>query len=358
MAKKKHQIVFNYPPPFPHHGDAEIDGDLETNNISCADIESTKLVSETVEGETIVAKDRLVSKSISICDDSGYSDNRSKLHVDGCISISPVSEAPIGRSFKNGYLFDRGGSLFYKRLDDKVVNLSDCITTLETNGKGISLSSEDGKRLKTLIAKDGIDVVQDDDNIQISLSNQVDSAANMGSVGEGIYTMVSGRTALFKKIAGGENIEIGATGKTITVSYSGRGFIRLVSTSLIRDNKQYSNIIWSTQGGYSNAHADLKITGRKPFGGVNLQITNLREGQEYTLYVTNKSKKVCRPFDGMVVYYGYGNVVTDKKAARIANINNVDLKPGESALVKMISTIEDEAPWSFYIDDIKKLTKE
>ena len=344
MAKKKHQIVFNYPPPFPHHGDAEIDGDLETNNISCADIESTKLVSETVEGETIVAKDRLVSKSISICDDSGYSDNRSKLHVDGCISISPVSEAPIGRSFKNGYLFDMGGSLFYKRLDDKVVNLSDCITTLETNGKGISLSSEDGKRLKTLIAKDGIDVVQDDDNIQISLSNQVDSAANMGSVGEGIYTMVSGRTALFKKIAGGENIEIGATGKTITVSYSGRGFIRLVSTSL--------RLV------ICNAHAELKITGRKPFGGVNLQITNLREGQEYTLYVTNKSKKVCRPFDGMVVYYGYGNVVTDKKAARIANINNVDLKPGESALVKMISTIEDEAPWSFYIDDIKKLTKE
>ena len=133
---------------------------------------------------------------------------------------------------------------------------------------------------------------------------------------------------------------------------------RLVSTSLTRDNKQYSNIIWSTQGGYSNAHADLKITGKKPFGGINLQITNLREGQDYTLYVTNKSKKVCRPFDGMVVYYGYGNTVTDKKAAKLTNIENTEINPGESAAIRMISTVDDEAPWSFYIDSISKLIKE
>ena len=358
MAKKKHQIVFNYPPPFPHDGDAEINGDIEANNALLDNVEAKRVTTKTLDVDTVISRDRLVCSSITICDDSGYLDERSSLHVDGCISLSPVKEPPVGRSFKNGYLFDMDGDLFYKRLDDKIVNLSECITLFESNGKGIDLFSEGGKRLKTITAKDGIDVYTDDNNIQISLSNQVDSAANIGSVGEGIFTSVSGRTALFKKIAGGENIELGATGKTITVSYSGRGFIRLVSTDVVKDKKLYSNIVWSTQGGYSNAHASIEPKGRKPYGGIILQITNLREGQEYTLYVTNKSKKVCRPFDEMVVYYGYGNTVTDKRAAKLTDVENIEINPGESAVVKMISTVDDEASWSFYIDSISKLIKE
>jgi len=355
MAKKKHQIVFNYPPPFPHDGDAEIKGNLEANNANLKNIKASTLGAVSVCGETVIATDRMTTKSISICDDTGFADGHSKLHVDGCISLSPISEVPEGRTFKNGYLFDKDGNLHYKRLDDTVVTLSECITMLTSDGKGTNLFTDNGKKLKTITAKDGINVSEGPDNIQISLANQVDSAANLGSVGEGVFSAVSGRTALFKKIAGGENIELGSSGKTITVSYSGRGFIRLISSELVRDKKQYSNVMWSTQGGYSNAHVDIKPNSKNPYAGINLQITNLREGQEYTLYVTNKSRKVCRPFSDMVVYYGYGNVVTDKKASKIIGVEDIKIGPNEVGIVKMISTIEDSAPWSFYIDKVSKL---
>ncbi len=355
MAKKKHQIVFNYPPPFPHDGDAEINGNLEANDAELKNVKATSLAADSVCGETVIATSRMTTKSISICDDTGFADGHSKLHVDGCISLSPVSEIPAGRTFKNGYLFDMGGNLHYKRLDDAVVVLSDCITILESNGKGTSLSTDDGRKLKTITAKDGINVSEGPDNIQISLANQIDSAANLGSIGEGIFSAVNGRTALYKKISGGENIELSSTGKTITISYSGRGFIRLVSSELVRNKQQFSNILWSTQGGYSNAHVDIKPNSKNPYAGINLQITNLREGQEYTLYVTNKSRKVYRPFADMVVYYGYGNVVTNKQAPKIVGVEDLKLGPNEVGIVKMISTIEDDSLWSFYIDRVSKL---
>ena len=355
MAKKKQQIVFNYPPPFPHEGDAEIDGNLEANNAILKNVKADSVSADSVCGDLLVATDRVTAKSISLCEDTGFVDPKSRLHVDGCISLSPVNEIPEGRTFQNTYLFDKDGELCYKSADKNIVILSDCITTMKSDGKGISLSTEDGKKLKTLTAKDGINVSHGPDNIQISLANQIDSAANLGSVGEGVFAAVNGRTALFKKIAGGENIELGSTGKTITVSYSGRGFIRLVSTEIVKNNKQYSNIMWSTQGGYSNAHVDIKPNSKKPYAGINLQITNLREGQEYTLYITNKSRKVYRPFTEMVVYYGYGNVVTDKQAAKLVGLSDIKIGPNEVGIVKMISTVEDSAPWSFYIDSISKL---
>ena len=356
MAKKKHQIIFNHPPPFPFEGEAEIKGNVKAKSATIKDVKSFSVSAESLSGGTVVGEERITSKQISICNDTGYIDPHSKLHIDGCISISSIATAPTGRSHSHGYLFNHNGHLHYKRLDDVVVKISDCITILSSDGKGASLSTEDGKRLKTITAKDGINLSEDGDNIQLSLANQIDSAANLGSSGEGVFTAVNGRTALFKKIVGGENIELASTGKNITISYLGRGFIQLVSNRTTRDKKQYSDIAWSVQGGYSNAHVDITPVARPAYMGINLQIANLREGQEYTLYVTNKGKKVCRPFDEMVVYYSYGNKITDKKAAKMTNVNSPDLNSGETAVVKMISTVESDAAWSFYIDSINKIS--
>lgn len=355
MAKKKHQIIFNHPPPFPYEGDAVIEGNIKAKKADLNEVESFSVSSESLSSETVVGRNRVTSKQISVCNDTGYVDSHSRLHVDGCISLSPIATIPEGRSFSNGYLFHHNGQLCFKRIDDVVVNLSQCITLLESDGPGIKLFTEDGKKLKSITAKDGINISEDNNNIQLSLVNQIDTAANLGSSGEGIFTAVNGRTALFKKIVGGDNIDLSASGKNITINYSGRGFIELVSSQVTRDKKQYSDIIWSAQGGYSNAHTAILPRSRPSYSGINLQITNLSEGQEYTLYVTNKSKKVYRPFEEMIVYYSYGNNITDRRAAKLNDINNVDLAPGETGVVKMISTVENNNPWSFYISSISKI---
>ena len=136
---KQRQIIFQSPSPFPHDGDAKIKGKVSAN--------SAKI--------NTISSNNIAAKSLVLCNDEDFKDNRSRLHVEGCISLSTVASAPTGRKGDNTYLYSLNGDLVYNHNNGSSIVLSNAITNLESSGKGNSLVTEDGRKLKSIIFRGG-----------------------------------------------------------------------------------------------------------------------------------------------------------------------------------------------------------
>ena len=94
--------------------------------------------------------------------------------------MSTVKEAPTGRFGDNTYLYSLNGDLMYNHNNGTNIVLSDSITSLEAVGKGRSLVTSDGRKLKSIIFRDGIVSSESDEHLVISLPNQLLGFSNIG----------------------------------------------------------------------------------------------------------------------------------------------------------------------------------
>ena len=345
---KQNQIIFQSPSPFPHKGDAHVTGKMSS------DINQSNLC----ESENIISNNKISAKSLVICEDSNYEDSRSKLHVGGCISLSSVTSAPTKRLGDNTYLYSLNGDLVYNHNNGKQIVLSDSITKLESTGKGRKLVSDDGKTIKSIVFRDGFATSESDEEIVVSLPNQLLGFSNVGNDGEGLYAGMNGNQGLLKRIHGGSNISISTTNKAISISYSGRKTIELSNKAQSDEQMQTlhsEHVNWDCIGGYNNAHIKTSNKNIDILGGFMLYISNVREGSDYYLYVTNDNRKSCKPFNKVVSKYSFSANLLGGGDVNLSELTNMSLSKGQTMCLHFVSTINNKQPWSFYLNDVMVL---
>lgn len=342
------QIIFQNTSPFPHDGDAQISGKVS------ADVVNSNLC----KSEKIISNDKIAAKSLVLCDDDRYTDERARLHVDGCISLSDVPEKISGRKDGNTYLYSLNGDLVYNHSNGDVKVLSDAITSIESTGKGRRLVSEDGKKIKSIVFRDGFTTSETDEQVVVSLPNQLLGFSNVGNDGEGLYAGMSGNQGLLKRIHGGNNISISTTNKAISISYSGRKTIELSSKSQSTQEMQTlhsEHVNWDCIGGYSNAHIKTSNKTIDILGGCVLYISNVREGSDYYLYITNDNRKSCKPLKKVLGKYSYSANLLGGGDIDLSQVADMDLSKGQTMCMHFVSTINNKESWSFYLNDVKVL---
>ena len=337
---KQRQIIFQSPSPFPHDGDAKIKG---------------KVLADSADVNTI-SSNNIAAKTLVLCSDKDFKDSRSSLHVEGCISLSTVSSAPTGRMGDNTYLYSLNGDLVYNHKSGQNIVLSNAITALESSGKGYSLATQDGKKLKSIIFRGGFTTSESDEHIVVSMPDQLLGFSNIGNDGEELFAGMSGNQGLLKRIHGGNNISISTTNKSISISYSGRKTIELntktpTNQELFTTHSEHVN--WDCLGGHNNAHIKTSNKNIDILKGFVLYINNVREGSDYYLYITNNNRKSCKPLSKINCKYSYSANILGGGEIDISSVSDTSLLKGQTMCLHFISTINNKEPWSFYLSDVK-----
>ena len=337
---KQRQIIFQSPSPFPHDGDANIKGKVSANSAKISTISSNNMA----------------AKSLVLCNDEDFKDNRSRLHVEGCISLSTVASAPTGRKGDNTYLYSLNGDLVYNHNNGNSVVLSNAITNLESSGKGNSLVTEDGRKLKSIIFRGGFVTSESDEHIVVSMPNQLLGFSNIGNDGEELFAGMSGNQGLLKRIHGGNNISISTTNKSISISYAGRKTIELNTKTptpqeLLTVHSEH--VSWDCLGGHSSANIKTSNKNIDILKGFMLYINNIREGSDYYLYITNDNRKSCKPLSKVKCKYSYSANLLGGGDVNIDEASNVSLLKGQTMCLHFVSTVNNKESWAFYLSDVK-----